>query len=106
MFWKYKKETFIRHCYYCPQGLVNASQVDAALQRLLVARLRQGHFDHDPAVNPFAGVPENIVGQAQHLDKASEGVGWGSKSGDLKEGMQRKAGRRRSKLLFLPTRPL
>lgn len=29
--------------------------------RLFVARLRQGHFDHDPAVNQFANIPPRCV---------------------------------------------
>eukprot|EP00887_Chlorella_sp_A99_P002667 scaffold6.g2667.t1 len=36
------------------RGLVRQAEVDAALERLLVSRLRQGHFDHDPAVAAWA----------------------------------------------------
>lgn len=40
---------------------MSQQDIDQALVRLFVARLRQGHFDHDPTVNPFANIPPRCV---------------------------------------------
>lgn len=67
---------------YPLQGLVTEADVDAAVLRLLVARFRQGHFDHDP-VSSWSCIGCVGVGVAC-CDAAAAAVAgelWGCKEG-------------------------
>ena len=53
------------------QGLINESEIDSALKRLLLARFKLGEFD-PPAMVPFTKIPYSVNDSAEHKALAFE----------------------------------
>jgi beta-glucosidase len=53
------------------RGLVTEAEIDAALTDLLRTRFRLGLFDPDDR-NPYARIPESVIGSAEHRQLARE----------------------------------
>ncbi|HVQ30975.1 MAG TPA: glycoside hydrolase family 3 C-terminal domain-containing protein, partial [Vicinamibacteria bacterium] len=53
------------------RGLVTEADVDRALTRMLRTRFKLGFFDPDER-NPYAGIPESVIGSAEHRALARE----------------------------------
>ena len=53
------------------RGLVTEADVDRALTRVLRTRFRLGFFDPEDR-NPYAGIPESVIGSAEHRALARE----------------------------------
>ena len=53
------------------QGLINESEIDSALKRLLLARFKLGEFD-PPAMVPFTKIPYSVNDSAEHKALALE----------------------------------
>lgn len=51
------------------KGMVTDEDIDRAVRRILTARMRLGLFD-DPAHNPYAQIPESVIGCQKHQDLA------------------------------------
>jgi len=55
------------------RGLITIADVDRAVRRLLLVRLRLGEFD--PGLDPYAGIPESAVDGEAHRELARRAAG-------------------------------
>lgn len=53
------------------EGLISEAQIDDAVRRLLLARLKMGMFDSDDLV-PFSSIPYSVVDSKEHKELALE----------------------------------
>ena len=58
------------------EGLIDLTQVDRAVLRLLTARARTGEFDHEP--HPYAAITADVIGAPAHLALAREAAAAGT----------------------------
>ena len=58
------------------EGLIDLTQVDRAVLRLLTARARTGEFDHEP--HPYAAITAAVIGAPAHLALAREAAAAGT----------------------------